>query len=93
MPEEVCLPGSRSATDGTEMWNVRSWAGAGSSCERTVMFLLFPGGFLLLSSMSFFSLLIVLNTENTYSRYQNECKRLDVSLNRTLYLMMISYSP
>lgn len=52
------------------------------SCFQEVSFLL--------SSMSFFSLLIALNTENTYSRYQIECKRLNVSLNRTLYLMMIS---
>ena len=28
-----------------------------------------------------FPLFIALNTENTYSRYQNECKRLNVSLN------------
>lgn len=46
----------------------------------------------LLSSMSFFSLFIALNTENTYSRYQNECKRIHVSLNRILCPLKMSNS-
>lgn len=53
-------------------------------CERTGIFLVFSQEGFSFSSMPFFSLFIALNTENTYSRYQIECERLNVSLNRSL---------
>lgn len=50
-------------------------------CEGTYGHFPVFSRFFSFSSMPFFSLFIALNTENTYSRYQIECKRMDVSLN------------